>query len=83
MYLFNMTAFLFQFQFSLTLAHDGSGKGAALVAAVEKRMTDEQTEVSKTNNMNNNTRETMNTDIEIKKTNSDEEMRPYFDTTVR
>lgn len=38
-------------QFNLTLAHDGSGKGAALVAAVSQRMLQEKNSNEENNNM--------------------------------
>ena len=57
----------------MTLAHDGSGKGAALVAAVAKRMKDKPANIIKANNMNNNMEETT-TNTGLKRVESDVEM---------
>ena len=58
------------FQFNLTLAHDGSGKGAALVAAVAKRMMETHT----TANIINNNMVDSFSGKQTKKGNSDVEM---------
>ena len=71
--------FFYLLQFSLTLAHDGSGKGAALVAAVAERMMDKQANIIKANNMNNNMEETTS-NTGLKKVESDVEMSSYGNT---
>ena len=63
----------------MTLAHDGSGKGAALVAAVAERMMNKHASIIKTNNMNNNMEE-RTTDPGLKKVESDVEMSSYGNT---
>ncbi len=50
------------FQFKLTLAHDGSGKGAALVAAVAQR-----TRYQRDNSVTNDNTNTTNNNIESDK----------------
>ncbi len=76
-------------QFKLALAHDGSGKGAALVAAVAKRMMDAQN-----HNINNNLEQQQQeqpfpqqqttsgfpSNLPLRKIDSDVEMSQYIGT---
>ena len=72
----NCSYYSFLIQFILTLAHDGSGKGAALVAAVAERMMDKRANIIMSNNMNNNIEETTPS-TGLKKAESDVEMSSY------